>query len=317
MLSKSIADDAELLQMCLKVRSGQLAPNLLFGAVNYLLLKSKESPLSSIYAKVSKGGSLSGSEFETFKYFCIENKRDIQIIVEKRTVQTNDVQRCGIFVPAILSISDKYELKEIEFIDVGASIGLHLWWDMYSYHYPELIISGDKKEASLIIKPKYFGKWPGNLSAHIPRVLHRQGIELDLLDINNPDDELWLEALIWPEHPNRLERFKKALEYAKKNRPPVEQGNAKEILPNTLCERNSPVLLLWSFSANQIFEDGLQGVYSILRSFAGKRLIFTMCLGYIESKTHPSFIVSHVTSTGEEIIYRAKTDLYGDHVEYE
>ncbi len=44
----------------------------------------------------------------------------------------------------------------------------------------------------------------------LPEVVWRAGLDLNPLDVTNPADLAWLEALIWPEHAHRRDRLRAA-----------------------------------------------------------------------------------------------------------
>ena len=50
-----------------------------------------------------------------------------------------------------------------------------------------------------------------------PSVVERIGLDLHVNDLHNKEDYLWLRALIWPEHKERLEMFDQAASLVKMN----------------------------------------------------------------------------------------------------
>ena len=68
------------------------------------------------------------------------------------------------------------------------------------------------------------------LPAEIPRVVWRAGIDLNPLDVRNPDDVAWLEALVWPEQEFRLERLRQAIAIARERPPLLVAGDLNEQL---------------------------------------------------------------------------------------
>ncbi len=71
---------------------------------------------------------------------------------------------------------------------------------------------------------------PVPLPAEIPRVAWRAGIDLNPLDVRNPDDVAWLEALVWPEQEFRLERLRQAIAIAQERPPLLVAGDLNEQL---------------------------------------------------------------------------------------
>ena len=68
------------------------------------------------------------------------------------------------------------------------------------------------------------------LPAALPQVLWRAGIDLNPLDVRNPDDVAWLEALVWPEQEFRLERLRQAIAIAREHPPLLVAGDLNEQL---------------------------------------------------------------------------------------
>ena len=48
-----------------------------------------------------------------------------------------------------------------------------------------------------------------------PPVVERIGLDLHVNDLHSDEDYLWLRALIWPEHKERLELFDQAASLVK------------------------------------------------------------------------------------------------------
>ena len=71
---------------------------------------------------------------------------------------------------------------------------------------------------------------PVPLPAELPRVVWRAGIDLNPLDVRNPDDVAWLEALIWPEQDFRRERLRRAIAVARADPPLLVAGDLNDQL---------------------------------------------------------------------------------------
>jgi hypothetical protein len=59
-----------------------------------------------------------------------------------------------------------------------------------------------------------------------PNIVHREGIDLNPLDVMIPDDREWLEALVWPEQAERLELVRAAADIVAAERPTMTAGDA-------------------------------------------------------------------------------------------
>src|SRR4051812_11000295 len=99
-LSLKISQDDEILDLCDEAQNGQPVPNLLFGAVHYLLLIGKDHPLKDYYPSVTKFPiEIDDEIFPNFKDFCNVFRDDIIHILKSKLVQTNEVRRCAYLYP--------------------------------------------------------------------------------------------------------------------------------------------------------------------------------------------------------------------------
>ena len=64
-----------------------------------------------------------------------------------------------------------------------------------------------------------------------PEVVWRAGLDLNPLDVTNPVDLAWLEALIWPEHAHRRARLRAAAALAAAEPPLLVRGDLVDDLP--------------------------------------------------------------------------------------
>src|SRR5688572_24480488 len=86
-LSLSIAKDPEILALAAQIPAGQPVPNLLFGAVHYLLLQGYSTSLALYYRSLTPTPYPPEEAFPAFRDFCLENSRDIELLLRTRRVQ--------------------------------------------------------------------------------------------------------------------------------------------------------------------------------------------------------------------------------------
>jgi len=58
-------------------------------------------------------------------------------------------------------------------------------------------------------------------------IIWRAGLDLRPIDIKDPEQIAWLEALVWPDEGNRLELLRAALEVARLDPPRVIEGDLR------------------------------------------------------------------------------------------
>lgn len=134
-LSMKIAEDEEVLTLSSYAQVGQPVPNLLLGAVHYLLLAGKEHHLKTYYSSLVENTDTNlDKAFNHFKDFCKEYREEIITLLQTKLVQTNEVRRCAYLYPSFCYIFNKVK-KPLALIEIGTSSGLQLFWDQYSYSY--------------------------------------------------------------------------------------------------------------------------------------------------------------------------------------
>jgi hypothetical protein len=105
---------------------------------------------------------------------------------------------------------------------VGASAGLTLLVDRYSYDYGGRRVTGTDPRAPVL---GCEARGPVPLPARVPEVAWRAGLDLNPLDVRDDDDVRWLECLLWPGETGRRERLAAAIEAARRDPPIVHRGD--------------------------------------------------------------------------------------------
>lgn len=150
--------------------------------------------------------------------------------------QTNEPRRSIALLLGFLDLAARFELP-MELLEVGASAGLNLSWDRFSYRTDGWAWG----EAG---GPRIDTVWTGPPPAvHVrPQILSRAGCDVSPLDVGVPEQRLRLRAYIWPDQADRLVRFDAAVESALSNQVRVERADAAEWLEDRLARRSDDVL---------------------------------------------------------------------------
>ena len=182
-LAEAAAGDRVILHFLTTLPPQKRQPNLLFAAARYLL--GAPAGIAQLRTLVSQ----SSAELS-------------QQMLARRT-QTNEPARCTALVPALAQLPPPLALLE-----VGASAGLTLLADRYSYDYGGHRIAGrDPQAPTLRCAPR----GPVPLPAQLPQVTWRAGLDINPLDVGNDDDVRWLNCLLWPGEGDREQRLAAAM----------------------------------------------------------------------------------------------------------
>ncbi len=149
----------------------------------------------------------------------------VRATVLARATQTNEVGRCAVLLPVLAALPGPLALLE-----VGASAGLCLHPDRYSYRYSDgTSLDPDDGPSPVLLPCTVEG--PAPLPAALPEVVWRGGVDLNPLDVRDDDAMRWLETLVWPEHDDRRDRLTAAVGLARADPPTLVRGDLNAALP--------------------------------------------------------------------------------------
>ena len=196
-LADGVADDDVVLERLGRLPAAKRQPNLLFATVRFL------------------GGPT--ADWEAFRSFVLDSWDRVAGSVSTRSTQTNEAARCAALLPILGTVR-----SPIALIDVGASAGLCLFPDRYSYSYNDAVIGN----SPVHIEVECSGPVP--IPSALPEVCWRRGIDVNPLDVRDSDDVAWLRSCIWPEHDERRDRLDRAAKIVADDPPIIVRGDLNE-----------------------------------------------------------------------------------------
>lgn len=296
-LSRHIADDEEVLQVATFVPAGQPVPNMLFGAVQYLLLQGEGPELRVYYPGLVEHPKEMSSCYPHFRSFVLKHQADIIGILESKRVQTNEVRRCAYLYPVFCSIYDKVR-KPLALVELGTSAGLQLLCDQYSYSYggaESYGLAGSKVHITSEIR----GSRTPFLLASSPPVVYRMGIDLHVNDVRNPEHLLWLRSLIWPGNHDRVSMLEHAAEVLKQQTGiQFREGDGTALLPEIVrsIPEEAVICVFHTHVANQIPEASKQKLLHHLNVIGSVRDIVHVYNNMEDEHLHADYILEGVPS---------------------
>lgn len=317
-LSSAIAEDNELLALASHARLGQPIPNMLFAAVQYLLLGGVWDPLAAFYPDLAGVATDSGDPFPAFRTFCLKHAGTITTLLRTRRVQTNEVRRCACLLPAFAMIAERDALRPLALVEVGTSAGLNLFWDRYRYDYGTAGTYGDAASPVVLrCEVRGTGRFP--IIKQFPEVATRIGIDLHPVDVRDADEIRWLRALIWPEHAERVELLQRALEIARREPPEAVAGDALDVLPGVLREipLDATLCVFHSLTLNQFSREGRARFAALLAEQSRRRVIFEVSLEYRQREGPPQLeVIRYVDGERTEATLLARCHGHGKWIEW-
>ena len=143
--------------------------------------------------------------------------------------QTNEVARSAPLMAGLLVIAAASDLP-LELYEVGASAGLNLILDRYSYRLGGLTVGAPA--SALRLSPNWTGDSPPRAAIS---VAGRRGVDLRPVRVSDPADRERLVAYVWPDQPDRVERTLAAIEIARAEPPPIDRGDAAGWIEQTIA----------------------------------------------------------------------------------
>jgi len=217
-------------------RVGDLAPDLgwdfplrLLGALHYLVLAQRAS-----WDDV--GDSL------------VTERAFLTRFTAEQDVQTNEVQRAWGLLPGFLSLADG---RPFDLLELGPSAGLNLVWDRYRYRYS----TGEWGHGPLELAGADRIPPPPELFGRTVEVARRRGIDLSPVDATTEHGSRLLQAFVWADQADRLERLRSAIEILRADPPALLRGDYVESLPALLADRREGTQLVVFQTASTMYVD--------------------------------------------------------------
>jgi hypothetical protein len=202
-LALGVANDPEVAGLLEELPPEKRQPNLLFATVRFV-------------AGVQP-------EYGSFREVVLGRRDEVTATMLARRTQINEPARCATLLPALAALDGPLALLE-----VGASAGLCLYPDRYGYDFRRTAGEDVRIDGSPLLTCAVHA--PAPLPGRRPAVAWRAGIDLDPLDVADPEDLRWLACLLWPGEEGRTERLEAAAAVARADPPRLVRGDLVEEL---------------------------------------------------------------------------------------
>ncbi len=263
------ADSPELLDIIGRIHR-QPPPNVFLAAIHYLLMKAPAVPLAGYYESlVTQVQQVSGVS-APFRDFVVTNQDRIVEIANTRYTQTNECRRCVALWPAVMASP----FERFHLIDVGTSAGLNLAMDKYHYDFGGIEWG---PQSPVILDSEIRGDPPRLREV---RILSRVGIDLNVVDVSDEDERMWLDALVWPEQTERRARLQSAIGVAATIASDLIEGDVLEVLGGILdnLPAGDSVVIVNSFVLNQFATEDRRHLVDLIGAARERRRIFRVSL---------------------------------------
>ena len=251
-LGRASADDLDIVELVSETRPGQSKGLLIFYVVHYMLLKQPDDKLSHYFPSLTEDPLPASQAFPVFKEYCLEHRSEISELLSWRTVNTNLAEKTICLIPALRHI-EKLSEGPLTLLELCCSTGLNMLFDEYHYDYGVAGSIG-VADSPVRLKCKLIG--PNQPDVTMPEVAMRMGVDLVKVNVSDPLERLWMQAVLCPEWKTERVRLDSALAIRAQRELRIVQGDALEIvgplleeLPGNLCILMSYCIGHWSLTA--------------------------------------------------------------------
>lgn len=315
-LAEGVSDDTRVLDIASSARRPPV-PNLLFAAVHYLLLRGAAHALSSFYVSLTPDPSPAVASYPYFRGFCMEHESELRDLVSTRLVQTNEIARCSYLRPAFAFIADETQGRPLSLVDVGASAGLNLLWDRYAYDYKGHGLAGDG-HSPVRIAVEVRGDNRPPIPHDSPSVAYRTGVDLNPVDVTDPDSALWLRALVWPGHERRADQLQAAMSLAFSNPAALVAGDVLVGFPSILA--NVPTLstlcIFHSHALNQFSQEDRRLFSALVDECSQDREVYLLSAEGRRGQSFVNLELARIRNGDRSVRELAKVDPHGKWLEW-
>jgi hypothetical protein len=236
----------------------------LMGAVNRLVLAGEEAALGRLYRDPERDGE---EVWRELRAVLERNRERLRDLVE-RPVQTNEVGRCAALLPGFLTVAPATGLP-LRLLEVGASAGLNLHWDLYRYESE--CVSWGPPDSPLAIRFELEGESALPALDRV-EIAVRRGCDAAPIDPGGAEGEIDLLAYAWPDQADRVERVRAAIAIVRGREVEVEKASAAAWAERVLGEPadGSATVLFHSIVEQYLGEEELAAFHRQIRE-AGER----------------------------------------------
>lgn len=292
-LAREIAADAQMLTLVSRIEN--VPPlNILFASVKLAL--REDDALAAWYPHLagSDARPVDDGVYQVFRTFALERAEQIERAGRERRTQTNEVGRAAAILPWVVREADRVVAQArldpgspVHLVDLGTSAGLNLCLDRFDYDYSGTMVhTRNPASARVTLACDNLGGFA--LPSAPPGVGERVGLDLAPLDASDPDAAAWLEALVWPEHQDRLERLRAALAIRRETPVRLVAGDATRTLAALADELPpGPAIVFHTVMAYQLDAQQLARLDDAVAVLAATRPVARVALEPMEISHRP------------------------------
>jgi hypothetical protein len=259
-------------------------PRVILAALYDLALAGRAPALAAAYA-AGDGDAAASAAIDTL----LAMTEAVVAIAVRRRPRTNETGRCAVLYPAIAEAARRVDATSVGLIDLCCSAGFNLHVDRVGITYSNRQSLGDPS-SPVQLSASIVGDRPIP-TRPMPEVVARVGVDLDPVEVTDPDDARWLRACLGPDQPERAARLAAALALAATAPPLLLQGDPVQVLADALAHVPADALAVvtttWALSQFPL-ERRLGFLHRLDQAAAGRTVAWVSAEGVGVAPTIPT-----------------------------
>ena len=292
----ALSESAEALRAIEAAPARRRHPTLILAALHDLALAGRAPVLAAAYA-AGDGDAAAGAAVDTL----LRMTDSVVAIAGRRRTRTGETGRGAVLYPANAEAARRVGAHKVGLIDVGCSAGFNLTVDRVGITYSDGQALGDPSSpvqlACSVVGDRAVP------AAAMPEVVARIGVDLEPVDVTDPDEARWLRACVWPDQPGRRATLDAELALAASAPPLLLRGDAVEVLPDALARVPAdalPVVTTTWALANLPLESRLRFLQRLDAAATGRAVAWVSAEGVGVAPAIPTFGDRH--ASGHSIV---------------
>jgi hypothetical protein len=292
----ALSESGEALRAIETAPARRRHPAVILAALHELVLAGRAPALAAAYA-ARDGDAAAGAAIEVL----LRMTGSVVAVAVRRKVRADETGRGAVLYPAIAEAARRAGADAVGLIDVGCSAGLNLTTDRAGIRYDNGQSLGDPS-SPVQLSASIVGGRPVPAGV-IPAVVTRVGVDLDPVDVTDPEEARWLRACLAPDQPERAARLEAELALAATDPPLLLTGDAVDVLPSAFARVPAGALpvVITTWALSQIpLESRLRFLQRLDEAATGRAVAWVSVEGVGVAPAIPTFGDRH--ASGHSII---------------
>jgi len=281
----------------------------ILGGLQHLVLSGADADLAAVYP--ASGVAADDATLARVLEGAAQRHHDVLLAFMASPPQTNEVRRSICLVGGYLTLARRTGLP-LRCLEIGASAGLNMNWDLYHYDF-----GGGRSWGDPTSPLRLDADWEGDAPPlDGPTVVaEKRGCDQNPIDVADDASAQRLEAYVWADQPDRLARLRAAIALARASANPIDKADAAAWVQANARPREGVATVVVHSVVWQYLPPATQASIAASIRAAGESASAKAPFAWLRMEPDPSYVADmevrlSVWPSGEEMLL-ARTHAHG------